>query len=559
MSVNDSLPADLRNQSVVTFTSGSASGFSYSNVVNTIVNGPLIAIVKSALSSSAALSLPVTFQLRVTNTGNRSAAVTVVDPLPAGTVFVANSILVNGTPVPGIAPGTGVPVGELNAGSAVTIIFQSIVTAVPLSGFIENQAIADYSFVTLDHRLITGSVRSNAVSVPVASMAVGLRKSVSNAITFVGDMIAYELLAVNESHEALQQCVLIDPLPEGTGFVPGSVTAGGMRNPSASPAMGIPLGTIEPGMSKRVTFQAVVLDAPVNARLTNQGELHYLYGEYAQTALSNPATVIVSGPDLEATLVVEPTLATIAEQLTYTVFITNAGTIETNVSLRQLIPQGTTFVAGSIYLNGRRLADADARTELYLGSLPPGRSLSLVYGVVVMRDAMHAAMTAIPNNALVAYDFRLPNGLAVMDTITTNTAVVRLIYPDIGVRLQADPPIVEGGGTFLVRARVANTGNTDAEVELFDLIPPETSLVPGSAYVGGAAIPRASSESVPLGIVPAGGSTLAAYRLRVEPFPLQSRIRLRIRAVYAYAVNREHTGISVFSNEVSVRIESDDE
>ncbi|QHW34646.1 DUF11 domain-containing protein [Paenibacillus rhizovicinus] len=555
----ESLPTTIRNQSVVTFSSGSATGFSYSNVVNTIVNGPSIAIVKSAMSAEAGLSLPVTYVLTVSNSGNRAANVIVYDSLPSGTAFVANSILVNGAPVPGITPGAGIPLGEVNPGSVYAIVFQVILTSVPPSGVLVNQARADYEFVTLDHRVITGSSLSNALSLPVGVLAVSVHKSVSAAVTFVGDMIAYSILVSNESSESIRQSLLLDPLPQGVGFVPGSVTVGGVRNPSASPANGIPIGTIEPGASKQIAFNAVVLDVPVHTRLTNQAEFLFKYGEYDQFATSNPVTVIVSGPALKAVMSVTPVLATIGDILSYTVVVTNAGTLETTIIARDLIPPNTVFVQGSAFLNGRPIPIADPENGITLGSLPPGLSFTLAFQVTVTRAVIPPAQTNIPNLAILAHTFQLPGGMTVTDTLATNTVDVRLVYPIIAAHLEAKPPLAEAGGTFIAEVRITNSGQYAANVTLQDFIPSETELVPGSVVVNGRPVPGSSGTTIAVGSLGPDEAATIVYRLLVDRHPLQHRIRFRVRAAYNYMVNTNEASSSVFSNEASVRIETDDE
>ncbi|SFI34827.1 conserved repeat domain-containing protein [Paenibacillus sp. UNC496MF] len=556
---NDSLPMTIRNQSVVSFDSGSAAGFAYSNVVNTVVNGPVIGIAKTPDTAQAGLSLPLTFRLAVTNTGNRSANVTVYDTPPSGTVFVANSILVNGAPVPGITPRTGIPLGEVGPGSVQSIVFQLIVTSVPASGRIENQARADYSFVTLDHRTITGSALSNVASVPVTGLAVTLSKSVSNAVTFVGDMIGYSVLAANEGSDGIAQAVLYDPLPDGTAFVPGSVTVNGVRSPSSSPAAGIALGTIEPGSSKLVTFNAVVLDVPVQTRLTNRARLAFRYGQYEQSVESGSVTVVVSGPSLTAVLAVAPVLATIGDKLAYSLTIANAGTLETSVTVKDLIPAGTSYLAGTAALNGRPLPNADPATGIALGSLVPGQTFVLTFDVAVTREVLQPALSQIANRAIVDYAFGLPSGLAVTDTMLSNAAVTELVYPYIGATLDADPHLVEAGGSFLAIVRVANAGNYPASVILRDFVPRETGLEPGSVLVDGRPVSGATADGIPVGTLAAGGAASVTYVLRVARHPLQSRIRFRVRAAYDYYVNERSRDSAAFSNETEVRVEADEE
>ncbi len=55
--------------------------------------------------------------------------------------------------------------------------------------------------------------------------------------------------------EVQKNVVLRDSIPNGTTFVAGSVTVGGVTQPNANPANGINLGTIQNNTQRIVTFQ----------------------------------------------------------------------------------------------------------------------------------------------------------------------------------------------------------------------------------------------------------------------------------------------------------------
>ncbi|SDW13332.1 DUF11 domain-containing protein [Paenibacillus sp. CF384] len=549
-------PQTIRNQSVVSFSSAGSTSFSYSNIVNTAVNGPVIAVVLSTTSTQAGLTLPVTYQITVSNSGNRSANVTVVDVLPPGTVFVANSVIVNGSPVPGVTPDGGIPIGDVAPGSTVTIYFQLLLVSAPPSGQLDNQATANYYFVTTDGRTITGSETSNIVSLPVTVQQVSLLKGVNTAYTYTGDMLVYTVIAANEGTEPMRQCVLYDALPQGTLFVQGSVTINGVRSPSASPIAGIMLGLIQPGISVTVTFSAIVLDVPVHTQLSNSAELRFQFGTFDQSVSSNTVSSLVSGPALAVNKSASLSQATVGQSIRYTITIYNSGTTGAEVTVRDAIPAGALFTQGSAEVNGRPLPGANPDAGIQLGFLQPGLQYVLSFLVTVTRSGNQSELI---NRATVEYAFRLPSGVLVTDAVTTNDVVTSVVVPIIRAELSAAPPIVGPGEYIAVSVAITNTGNYAAAVTLFALIPDETSIEIASIRINGVEVPFTPGEGLPIGILALNQTIIVTYRLRVSAHPLQNRLRFRVLAQFSYEVNGELFTNSVYSNEVTIVIETHEE
>ncbi|SEM90073.1 DUF11 domain-containing protein [Paenibacillus sp. OV219] len=552
-------PLTITNQSVVTFSDGSSTSFSYSNTVNTMVNGPNFTLELSTTSTQASLGLPITYQITLRNSGNRSGNVTIYDILPPGTTFVANSIIVNGAPIPGITPEDGIPVGDVFPGDTVTVLFQLLLVSVPPSGQLDNTATADYFFITKDDRTITGSVSSNAVSLTVTVLDVTISKSVNSAFTFVGDMLTYSVTIANIGSETLRQSVLIDPLPVGMSFVQGSVTIDGVRSPSSSPITGIGLGNILPSITVQVQFKAIVLEGSVGTLLTNEATLRFKLGIFDQSITSDPVTTIISGPALSVTKSANVAQATVGDTVRYSITIYNGGTTAADVIVRDAIPAGTLFVQGSAVVNGRPLPAANPDNGIALGSLGPGHLFDLSFQVTVTRSVLSPARNELVNRAKVEYSYRLPNGVIVSEAVFTNTVLVALILPVIVADLAAAPPVVVPGELIAVTVRITNTGNYPAAVTLYDLIPSETSLDGLVIYVNGREVSVIPGEGVFIGILDPGATVVITYRLRLSDHPFQSRIRFRVRAVLSYEVNGTLVTNTVYSNEVAIIIETHDE
>ncbi|MNI36785.1 hypothetical protein D3C73_908500 [compost metagenome] len=259
----NALPASgtLSNQASVSFTSGAFSGASYSNTFVTPVYQPFINIVKSADTANATVGDTVTYFLNVTNTGNLAANVTITDSIPAGAVFIPNSVLVNGVPQPGADPASGLNIGTVAPGATVTvtITLQVTVASLPSPQQLVNQAASTFTFSPPDGRLLSGSSVSNVLVIPVSSPDVTVVKSTPAIDAVVGDVITYTIVVTNNGIAPVNNVVLVDPIPAGSQFVAGSVTVDGTARPGANPGSGIVIGTIAPGDSVTVTFQVQVV------------------------------------------------------------------------------------------------------------------------------------------------------------------------------------------------------------------------------------------------------------------------------------------------------------
>lgn len=104
----------VSNQSMVLYSSAEGTeSVTYSNTVNTLVVGPVLSLQKQADRLSASLGETLVYTVTARNSGNTGAVVTITDVLPPGVSFIANSVLRDGVPLPGVTPSSGIPLGLL--------------------------------------------------------------------------------------------------------------------------------------------------------------------------------------------------------------------------------------------------------------------------------------------------------------------------------------------------------------------------------------------------------------------------------------------------------------
>ncbi|MDR4458885.1 DUF11 domain-containing protein, partial [Bacillus tropicus] len=96
-------------------------------------------------------------------------------------------------------------------------------------------------------------------SVTVNTATVNPTKSADRAFAGIGDIITYNISLQNNRTVPATNIVLTDPIPNGTTFIPNSVTINGISQPNTNPSTGITVGTLDPTEAATITFQVQVI------------------------------------------------------------------------------------------------------------------------------------------------------------------------------------------------------------------------------------------------------------------------------------------------------------
>lgn len=557
MTAESQPPKHLLNQSVVRFSSGNLTSHAYSNTVDTPVVGPLITVMKKANTSEATLGQVVTYTLKVVNRGNLDAQVTLFDSMPDGTSLIPNSVIVDGIPHPLAKPDKGISLGKVHIGQCVEVTFQVVV--LEPSSQLKNQAATAYTFHTPGGRAATGSSKSNTVIIPFEELKITLTKRADKAFTYLGDTVTFHFSIKNEGSYKVHKAQFFDKLPSGAVFVPGSVRIGQISYPSANPVDGIVLGELPPHTALSLQFQIKITEVPPSGRLVNHAELLLLIGDYKEKIRSNTVSLDVFDPVISAVLSVQQHKATIGDTLAYSVVISNDGNIAADLWLSDLIPEGASYVLGSLIIGGVPYGNTPLPGSLYVGLIQAKSQLTVTFRVTVNQSADQGQLTS---QTAVLFTFKLPDDQTVSDSVLTNSVSTQLLKPVLAIVLTASPQIAEPGSLIHFQIRTSNTGNLAADnVSIQNWISPLTKLLPGTLRIGDASASLTEAESQPLllGTIPANGWTDIVYTAVIISRPNTRRITLRSTGHYTYQVNDPvHTG-SVLSNEAVIRIEMADE
>lgn len=259
----------------------------------------------------------------------------------------------------------------------------------------------DITAVDVSNKLATGQTSAvirftsdgdlyvpNALALQIDSKGanVEITKSADKTFADVGEEITYTLVLKNTGEVEALNVTISDLLPNETTLVTGSVTVDGTPYAGAFP---IVIPTISVGQSVTVTFKATANSLPAVNPVFNIARADYEFfpfAGYAATGFSNsnPVAVYIIARAMTNVKSVDKAFAVKGDILTYTSFVKNTGSVPvTNVIFKDEIPAGTTFVNGSVYIDGVNYPAYNPQTGFFAANLTPQAGVTITFQVQV--------------------------------------------------------------------------------------------------------------------------------------------------------------------------------
>ncbi|MEG0035708.1 MAG: hypothetical protein RR743_03520, partial [Oscillospiraceae bacterium] len=368
------------------------------------------------------------------------------------------------------------------------------------------------------------------------------KKSVDKAFAKPGDILTYTVTGINPNNFPLPGVVFTDPTPAGTTYVGNLIVS--VPYTGTTPATGLTL-TMPANSTVTASWQVQVSpNAPVNNPIVNIASANVPGGTSGST---NPVSTQINYADLttpgNVIKSVTPPFAQFGDTLTYTVTLHNTGNVPANnVVVTDIIPAGTTYVAGSVTATAPFTGDPTTAITL-LNPIPAGGTVTITFKVKLGNSA--PPVNPVPNTATVKYAYTVdpasPNGVTAAGT--SNTVATPVSTAHLNIVKATDKTIAYIGDTITYNLSITNTGNVPADnVVITDPIPSGTVLVPGSLAVSA---PYSGSPTTAITLtnsIPAGGTVTITFQVKVTAIPNPNPIVNVAHAAYAFTVNPNNPG-----------------
>lgn len=307
-----------------------------------------LSLSKTVNSPSANVGESVVFTVSLANAGpNAASGVTVTDILPAGLTLLGQSSS-QGTYV----PATGVwDVGSVGVGVNPTL---TLTARVDSAGAKVNSAqitTADQSDPeSTPGNNIPGEDDQDSATVTPPTIDLSLDKQIDNARPNIGDNVTYTVVLSNAGPGIATGVSVRDMIPPGLTFLNATTASGTYDNGTGM----WNVGTVGSGSQATLSIIARVDSA---TSITNTAEVvsadqfdpdsipaNSVPGEDDQDSVSlSPASA-----DLSLSKTVDIASPNVGQNVNFTITVTNAGPDSaTNVSVRDVLPAGTSFVSAS--------------------------------------------------------------------------------------------------------------------------------------------------------------------------------------------------------------------
>lgn len=249
---------------------------------------------------------------------------------------------------------------------------------------INNKSNVQYSFELPDGNIETESKDSNIVSTEILTYSFTKVKTTNKSFLKEGEMAEQTITLTNNSQATITNQTFNDTMLQGASYVPGSVKIDNVSYPSYDLVAGFPIDDIAPNGSSVIKYN-ITADNPLsNPLVNNYGTLLYSVNDASFSENTNTINIPIVSNRIEIVKKVDKAFAVKGDTLHYTSTIVNSGTLpKTNITFIDADPIGTTFVVGSVKIDGVAQPSYDPNVGFALSDMGVGESRVVEFDVVV--------------------------------------------------------------------------------------------------------------------------------------------------------------------------------
>ena len=425
---------------------------------------PIITASKTADKTAVVEGEIITYTITATNSGRADGKAVIKDTIPTGTTFVEGSIKVNNE-------NTNYTAEDLQNGIEVNVSKQNeqgdgkteLVFQVRVNGLESDENDKKELVGVVENKATVNEIPTEEVKTPVIIFFKNAEQSTVKA----GERILYTITLVNSS-EVSGKVIVKDKAPENTTFVDGSIKVNGVEKAELTEENlknGIEV-EVKENSEVTLTFEVTVNEQ----NSLNDGDI-IKNTAYVNEEPSEEIETEFNKPVINSEKIADKTAVVAGEKLTYTIKVTNTGKADGTATVKDEVPTGTTFVEGSIAING------SIKSSLTEKDLKEG-----------IKVDVPKASTNGAGTATVSFEVIVKEGTTGM---LTNEATVNEIPTDevktpvITFSKEADKETVKVGENILYTITLVNSSEVSGKVIVKDSAPTGTEFVKESIKVNG--------------------------------------------------------------------------
>ncbi|MDB3084653.1 hypothetical protein C4097_08830 [Clostridioides difficile] len=528
-----------------------------SNTVTTTINSYSATITKIVDKSYAMLGNTLTYTVTANNTGTVPLTnVNLVDIIENGATFVPGSVAVNGvsTGYSNVNPNNGFTIPNISPGGRTIVTFQVTITSIPTPPQINNTASMNFQYqLSPTGQYISGSLTSNTVTTNIVTMSVTNTKTADKSYATLNDTITYTSVITNNGNESIANTTFLDIIPSNATFVIGSVMIGSTAQSSYDPSKGFSLGSIAAGASVTISFQVKVASVPSSGYITNTSNLSYQYTvgteSISSNTTSNATITYINYGNIAVTKSADRTIIKLNNIITYTVVIANVGnTVLKNINFTDIIQVESSFVSGSVYINGTNMSSYNPNIGFSLNDIQVGQQTTVRFEVTANSIPTNNELL---NTATIDYSYYVnPTGSAINTSASSNTTTIYVYDTIISADKSVDKSIAKIGDTLNFSITITNDGNVNAtNVQFLDILDSNIKLVANSVYIGTTQQTGADpSQGFSLPNIVPGTPVTVSFQATVQTRPTGNIIYNHATITYDYTSGETYTGIQIKTN-----------
>ena len=423
------------------------------------VKTPVITFFKKAEQSTVKAGERILYTITLVNSSEVSGKVIVKDEAPENTTFVEGSIKVNGVEKAELTEENlknGIEV-EVKENSEVTVTFE--VTVNEQNRLNDGDIIKNTAYVN--------EKPSNETETEFNKPVINSEKVADKTAVVAGEKLTYTIKVTNTG-KADGTATVKDEVPTGTEFVEGSIAIN---------------GSIKSSLTEKDLKEGIEVDvskANENEAGTATVSFEVIVKQGTTGMLTNKATVNEIPTDEVKTPVItfskkaEQSTVKAGERILYTITLVNSSEVSGKVIVKDEAPENTTFVEGSIKVNGVEKA------ELTEENLKNGIEVEVKENSEV---TVTFEVTVNEQNRL--NDGDIIKNTAYVNEKPSNETETEFNKPVINSEKVADKTAVVAGEKLTYTIKVTNTGKADGTATVKDEVPTGTEFVKGSIKVNG--------------------------------------------------------------------------